>query len=465
MGTDQIEDGLARAIAMVEMASLQILSGVDYATVWPVQQNTRGDLAGNEGQTAENSASTLSEDGLTLAGEAFQMMSEVLPGMKILDVGGPVDLDGKRESDWYSAELLVRAYEDAEKIVVFASAWALDDALGAATLKLDLQGAFTSYDVTTLTVVGEKYTNPNADPVTLVETGLTVDDELTITFNRSYELQRLTIFKDESAGSASISPNSGFAGVDNNLVGSASDELLIGEEDVADGVWGKGGDDMLYGLGAGDQLNGGAGSDSLYGGDGFDLLQGGGGLDRLYGGMGGDILSGAADADRLRGQKGEDTLKGGGGDDTLLGGRQADKLFGGAGRDVLKGGDGDDELNGAVGNDVLKGGAGADRLVGGKGADILKGGGGDDIIETGPGADLAYGGAGADIFAIRQSDDIATVMDFDSRQDQFIFSHVDGFVDLTIRNTSLGAEISGGGVTFIAKGTAKNQIEDTDFIF
>lgn len=471
LGTDQVEDGLARGIAMVEMASLQIKSGVDFATVWPVQQNVRGDLAGNEGQTAENSAHFLSEDGLTVAGEAFQMMSEVLPGMRMLDMGGAIDLDGKRESDRFAPELLVRGFEDDTKIVVFVSAWALDDDIGEATINLALGGDIASYDITTLTVAGDNYTNAMADPVTIEETGLAAADNLTISFTRDYELKRVVLHKDGNAEASQ--PSATFDDIAPTLVGDNSSDLLRGDAN-ADGVFGYGGDDVLYGGGAGDVLDGGAGADYLNGGDGFDFLQGGAGVDTLLGGRGDDRLVGAGADDRMKGQQGEDTLKGGAGDDTMIGGGQADQLQGGGGRDLMKGGAGDDMVNGGGGadrmfgnggDDVLIGRGGADRLYGGAGADTLNGGGGNDVIEVGPGEDVATGGAGADVFIIRPSAETATITDFTDGQDLIAFYKADSFADLTIARDGADAIVSAGSTTVILEDVNPGQLGADNFIF
>ncbi len=471
LGADKIEDGLARGIAMVEMAALQIKSGVDFASVWPVQQNVRGDLAGNEGQTAENSAHFLSEDGLTVAGEAFQMMAEVLPGTRMLDMGGAIDLDGKRENDRYTPELLVRGFEDDTKIVVFVSAWALDDDIGEATINLALGGNIASYDITTLTVAGDNYTNATADPVTIEETALNAGDDLTITFTRDYELKRVVLHKDGS-GEAST-PVVKLENLAPTLEGDNSSDILRGDES-ADGVFGHGGNDMLYGMGADDLLNGGAGADYLNGGDGFDFLHGGAGVDTLLGGRGADSLTGAGADDVLKGQQGEDTLRGGAGDDTMIGGGQSDDLRGGGGADLLKGGGGGDVLNGGGGadrlfgnggDDVLVGRGGADRLYGGAGADTLKGGGGNDVIEVGPGEDVATGGAGADVFIIRPSADMATITDFQNGMDLIAFNSVDDFADLSISGDGVDAFISAGSTTVVLEGVNPGQLAANDFIF
>ncbi|KPX29379.1 MULTISPECIES: calcium-binding protein [Pseudomonas syringae group] len=71
-------------------------------------------------------------------------------------------------------------------------------------------------------------------------------------------------------------------------VASEGNDVLQGDESVADILNGLGGDDKLYGLSGNDTLNGGAGKDTLYGGAGADTLDGGAGNDSLYGDAGND---------------------------------------------------------------------------------------------------------------------------------------------------------------------------------
>lgn len=98
----------------------------------------------------------------------------------------------------------------------------------------------------------------------------------------------------------------------------------------------------------------------LVGGERPEVLAGADLADQIYGGGGNDHLTG---------NDGDDQLRGGAGSDLLRGGRGDDGLDGGAGWDVLKGGPGDDRLYGGDRADRLRGGAGDDRLAGGKGAD------------------------------------------------------------------------------------------------
>ncbi|AAY38108.1 hemolysin-type calcium-binding protein [Pseudomonas syringae] len=90
-------------------------------------------------------------------------------------------------------------------------------------------------------------------------------------------------------------------------VATEGNDVLQGEESVADTLNGLGGDDTLYGLSGNDTLNGGAGNDTLYGGAGADTLDGGAGNDTLYGGAGADTLDGGVGNDNLYGDAGNDT--------------------------------------------------------------------------------------------------------------------------------------------------------------
>ena len=140
---------------------------------------------------------------------------------------------------------------------------------------------------------------------------------------------------------------------------------------------GRGGDDILMGLSAGDTLDGGEGRDTadyslstaavridlnLQGGvsvqsggaagndgDGDVLIS----IENVTGSAHGDTIIGNGEANVLMGLAGDDSLAGGGGNDTLIGG---------AGSDTFQGGDGDDLIRAGAG-DVVDGGAGSDMLV------------------------------------------------------------------------------------------------------
>ncbi|MBX6374864.1 MAG: hypothetical protein IRZ13_11595 [Acetobacteraceae bacterium] len=164
-----------------------------------------------------------------------------------------------------------------------------------------------------------------------------------------------------------------------------------------EGLWGtQFFDDTLVGNAGANELRGFGGNDTIFGGGGNDFIDGGAGDDTLDGGAGDDELQGRAGDDSLRGAGGADTLYGGAGNDTLDGGVGDDLLVGGLGDDSIVGGTGFDVLQGGAGADTLSGGGDNDTLSGGAGDDLLVGGLGDDSIVGGTGFDVLQGGAGAD---------------------------------------------------------------------
>jgi Ca2+-binding RTX toxin-like protein len=89
--------------------------------------------------------------------------------------------------------------------------------------------------------------------------------------------------------------------------------------DVANTLYGFGGNDLIHGFGGDDTIYGGAGDDTLDGGDGADRLFGGDGNDVLRGGAGHqDFLYGDAGDDIFYLNSGEDVAFGGEGDDTFI---------------------------------------------------------------------------------------------------------------------------------------------------
>jgi len=244
------------------------------------------------------------------------------------------------------------------------------------------------------------------------------------------------------------------------LIGSAYDDVLIGNDDANRLVGGKGAD----------VLDGGTGADEVT----YEDSASGVTVNLSTGiGQGGDAegdrlisiehLTGSSFNDVLVGDDISNDLKGGAGNDHLYGGGRADHLHGDEGDDFLDGGSGDDLLFGASGNDiyivdssgdgvheyanegvdevrslasnyallsyshvenlthiglgyfvgtgngldnVITGGAygntldgqgGHDTLIGGDGNDMLIGGAGDDHLIGGAGNDTLIGGAGADV--------------------------------------------------------------------
>jgi Ca2+-binding RTX toxin-like protein len=187
----------------------------------------------------------------------------------------------------------------------------------------------------------------------------------------------ITLFLADSTQNAGAAAGDTLISIE-GVIGSDHADVITGDGDRWDVIWGQGGADTLYGQGGNDKLWGEAGNDTLRGGDGDD---------QLWGGDGDDLVRGDDGNDVMRGGTGDDTLWGDGGNDTLNGDSGNDTVSGGAGNDEVSGGDGNDTVWGREGNDTLFGGNGDDRLYGEAGNDILSGGSGADLLDGGEGWD------------------------------------------------------------------------------
>ena len=206
-----------------------------------------------------------------------------------------------------------------------------------------------------------------------------------------------------------------------NVYGTAYKDFIEGN-DLANTLWGAGGDDELLGGKGSDTLYGGAGKDKLFGGDDADKLFGDDNDDVLVGGKGADTLNGGAGRDTVdytdvratqgvtvdlstgRGSRGDasgdtfvgiENVIGTWTDDTLIGNSEANELHGGTGFNTLIGGGGDDKLD-CAGADTLTGGEGRDSFIwlGGRGT-ITDFQSGIDKIMIHPGTDTTpFGGDG-----------------------------------------------------------------------
>ena len=256
-----------------------------------------------------------------------------------------------------------------------------------------------------------------------------------------------------------------------NIIGSAHDDVLVGNDDANRLAGGAGADrldggegedwvsyqwsdegvsiDLAEGTAEGghaqgdvitniENLNGSAFADVLRGDGNANRLDGGGGDDRLWGAGGNDVLVGGEGDDWLLGSTGADQLNGGAGFDVLSyelsdtgvtvnleesiltgGYAQGDviagieQVMGSDYRDVLTGDNEANELYGIGGDDELQGNGGDDVLKGGAGDDSLRGSSGDDILEGGAGADRLDGGAGTDWLSYAGSDGAVSVRLYD----------------------------------------------------
>lgn len=170
---------------------------------------------------------------------------------------------------------------------------------------------------------------------------------------------------------------------------------------------GLGGNDRIFSSNSSNNnvLEGNQGADNLFFASGATGHAGG----TLYGGGGNDLLSGSFATDQIYGGEGDDAIVGNWESDTS---NDADVLYGGSGRDSLNGGGGNDVIYGGEGNEfgsiqtaspttvednLLNNGSFAG-LFGGAGDDHLDGGAGDDLLSGGTGRDTLTGGTGADLF-------------------------------------------------------------------
>ncbi|MDY7024401.1 MAG: calcium-binding protein, partial [Cyanobacteriota bacterium] len=139
--------------------------------------------------------------------------------------------------------------------------------------------------------------------------------------------------------------------ISNTLNGSASDDILVGEDN----------NNLIVALAGDDVVAGNLGDDVIFGNEGADILRGDNNSRSSGATVGGD-----------------DIIFGGAGDDQIGGKAGNDELFGEQGNDQIWGDDGDDILNGGLGDDTLTG----DDFSGGSGSDtfILAVGEGTDTI-------------------------------------------------------------------------------------
>ena len=161
-------------------------------------------------------------------------------------------------------------------------------------------------------------------------------------------------------------------GID-GIGGSDFNDMLTGDNNGNNWLYGNGGNDTLAGLGGNDQLDG---------GDGFDTADYSAATGPVTVNLGTNSSSGAAGNDTLT------TIE------AVLGSAFNDSLSGDANDNLLDGGAGNDTLSGAAGNDTLRGGAGSDSLNGGSGNDYIDGGAVLDRLNYLDGNTVTYGNAG-----------------------------------------------------------------------
>jgi Ca2+-binding RTX toxin-like protein len=187
-----------------------------------------------------------------------------------------------------------------------------------------------------------------------------------------------------------------------------------------------------YGLGAawGDRLISienitGTGSNDIIIGDSRDnIIDGGaGGHDILYGGRGNDTVSYASAIEAVTLNLGNGRTGGGSNGDVYY---EFENIIGSAFGDTLDGDSGANKIRGGAGDDRIQGNSGSDDLFGEDGNDIISGGSGDDRLTGGLGADRLDGGSGNDVFVFTSTDKAVDVIaDFTRGRDKIDLSAID----------------------------------------
>ena len=307
-----------------------------------------------------------------------------------------------------------------------------------------------------------------------------------------YSLAAGDVTVDLSLGTNQASDD-GDGGVDTitqveNLIGSANNDTLTGDNTDND-IDGGTGNDTLAGLGGADDLDGGAGNDTVdYSRAGGNVIvdlstgnvvsDGDGSADtvtnieNITGSDGNDVLRGDNISNVIDGGDGDDSLRGAGGSDTLDGGDGIDEVdYSQAAGDVtvdlgagtaandgdgssdalsnienVVGSDNNDDLTGNASDNDIAAGIGDDRLVGGAGDDTLDGGTGTDTVDY----SAATGGVTANMFGGTVSDDGEGDTDSISNIENFVGS--DFADDVTGDNEN--NDIDGGEGDDVLRGRA-----------
>lgn len=351
------EMGLKQAPALLAMFSELVFQGVDSAWVWPVQQNNKTSLSGNEGDT-----------NLTIAGETFKILSGTLIGSFAL--GRTINERSGTYSFVKDDQLIVYVASHSETVTshfLDLARWS-SDIRGINALLLTTDGRVDDHQAKPLLEIpdfshlGSKI-EFDLNPYEVVQFTVTIGD---VGRHMPVGVRKGTSDGDVIDGTNLREDISGFAG--NDTIRAAGGNDTVSGGGGADWVDLGAGNDLYRAETptadrTGDTVFGGDGNDMIILGGGNDIINAGGGNDTVSGNFGDDIINGNHGRDRLQGNTGHDTINGGIARDTLIGGFGDDVLNGDNGSDTLRGGAGRDTLNGGDGNDLLIGGLGADTFV------------------------------------------------------------------------------------------------------
>jgi len=204
-----------------------------------------------------------------------------------------------------------------------------------------------------------------------------------------------------------------------DVTGTIYNDIIYGDDQAVNNLWGLEGDDTIYGAGGYDVMIGDAGADYLDGGEGTDQAD----YETAKTGL---IASLANPAINTGDAKGDvyvsiENITGSAFNDTLYGDHQNNNMLGWPGDDILYGLAGNDGIDGQEGNDTLIGGDDWDLLVGSSGIDIA--------VFSGPIANYTVKKSGADYTAGTQVGNEGT----DTLRQIEVIRFADMSVNLTIQ--------------------------------
>lgn len=189
------------------------------------------------------------------------------------------------------------------------------------TIAMNPDGATTA-SVITLTGANEM----NIGAVTQAGTGLLTISGATVTAQTAGTTTLTIAAPVVTTGGASI-------------VGSAGDDVIVGDINNVNTISGGAGDDNLTGGSAADVISATSGDNTIDGNDGADTVTTGAGADTITGGTGNETITTDAGADQITTDAGDDNVNAGDDNDVVI---VAGNLTSG---DTINGGDGTDTLS------------------------------------------------------------------------------------------------------------------------
>jgi Ca2+-binding RTX toxin-like protein len=381
--------GLMRAPILVSLFIEFIENGVDAAWVWPLQQNTRNDLAGNEGNPRES-----------FSGETFRMLAQNTNGATYL---GRVEQNGVFiyvfEENGRKTLLVSSTVSTRQDVTVDLSSFGMRISGASVTEMRSADGNFADDESQVIVSTSRRTVTNDSLFLTLEPFQLTSVTHFAASDTIDVTITRIVGTADANVMTSPIFGAEILAGAGDDTIGGDAGRDTIHGEIGADSIMGGRGSDLLFGGEGDDSIFGEAGNDRIEGGDGADRMNGGDGNDTINAGAGDDAIWGGAGDDSMDGGSGNDTLGGGHGADTILGDDGSDRIVGANGQDQVFGGNGNDTISGGIGGDTLLGEGGNDVLIGGLNMDRLDGGDGDDTIRGDQHDDRLFGGSGNDSLA------------------------------------------------------------------